>query len=83
MCSASMVNEKLLNALNIGCVISAAPELPSLPLEDPSVIFHSVSVMDSCSADIIQFFDEVSGIIHAVGIVLYYNFSLPCTILIY
>lgn len=66
LCSAFCVNRKLLDTLNISCIINAALELPYLPPDNSSIKYHKVPIMDASSTDIYQHFDDVCDIIHEV-----------------
>lgn len=66
LCSAALVNEKLLERLGVTCIITAAPELPNFPLQNKSIIYRKVPVADSNSSNIFQYFDEVADLIHKV-----------------
>lgn len=60
--SAATVIPHIIQALDITCIISAAPELPDIPLNS-NVKFHKVQVMDSSNSNISTYFNEVADVI--------------------
>lgn len=60
--SATCVIPQVIEALDVSCIICAAPELPYSPLSN-AVAYHKVNVRDSCDAAISTYFDEVADII--------------------
>ncbi|XP_066254419.1 dual specificity protein phosphatase 14-like isoform X2 [Euwallacea similis] len=65
--SAAFVNSGIIDAVGITCVISAAPELPLVPLSEEVTLFHRVNVLDSSDSNISQYFDEVADVIEQVA----------------
>ncbi|XP_063913895.1 dual specificity protein phosphatase 21 isoform X1 [Zophobas morio] len=67
LCSASTVNTNVLDALNIACVINAAPELPDTPLHRSDVVYHKIPILDSGNTRIYQYFDEAADLVQKVA----------------
>ena len=67
LCSASTVNTNVLDALNIACVINAAPELPDTPLHRSDVVYHKIPILDSGNTRIYQYFDEAADLVQKVS----------------
>lgn len=63
--SAAFVNSGIVDAAGVTCVISAAPELPLVPLSE-NVTFHRVDILDCFDCNISKFFDDVSDLIEKV-----------------
>lgn len=64
--SAAFVNSGIVDAAGVTCVISAAPELPLVPLSE-NVTFHRVDILDCFDSNISKFFDDVSDLIEKVN----------------
>uniref|UniRef100_A0A0K8SUG0 Dual specificity protein phosphatase 14 n=2 Tax=Lygus hesperus TaxID=30085 RepID=A0A0K8SUG0_LYGHE len=66
LCGAALVTASKLRALGITCVVSAAPELPRLPLP-PEVTRHCVvSVRDHVASDLSPHLERVADLIQEV-----------------
>lgn len=66
LCGAGAVSTRALCALQVSCVVSAAPELPDTPLPAPDTPFLRVSVKDDVDEDLKQHFDLVADLIEQV-----------------
>lgn len=67
LCAAASITEKLLNSLNVACIINAAEELPNPSLDRSSLMCHKILLSDTKYSNIYQYFDEVADLIHKVS----------------
>ncbi|CAG9766989.1 unnamed protein product [Ceutorhynchus assimilis] len=64
--SAANVVPDIIQKLGVTCVISAAPELPAIPLKT-NITYHRIDVMDSPNSHIGSFLDEAADLINKVS----------------
>lgn len=66
LCAAPAINPAMLRALQVTCVVNAAPELPPTPAPD-HVACVRVAVIDNANADIARHMDLVADTIEQVS----------------